>query len=564
MRAHGLSSNGLAQRTNPLTVEARLTRTTLTVALFLALGTATSAQATNFTVSSASDSGPGTLRQAVIDANAANGRANIHFDLPAGSTITLTSGQIALTAPDITMQGPGQNALTISGNHRSRIFDVEAGSLTLNDVTLRDGLAFGDATNVYDQFGGAIRVGPLPLATTAEEFFSVSLDAAQRETQAQGINQPRAARRANLRALRLMQSRQHSNVRAAQNLTLDHVALLDNRADAPDLSCGGAVAVLGGANLVVRDSVVSGNSTAFAGGALCAIGANNIYGGFIGAGNFDITDSTFTGNHIDQNGARGGQGAVMLSYGPGGTIARSVLSSNVINDAPLDQDSEGVGGALALGLADLPISIVDSEISGNTIALRPGVFSEGAGVYCYGGATPLTITNTTISGNQSEYGAGIESACNLQLRNSTIAGNISPNTSGVGDAVEFVLASGIFNAASTVIYNPGANVDLVLFEGANELGTVSNSLIFAPDPGAPPLPADTIIGVDPLLAVLANNGGPTRTHALLPGSVAIDAGANPQGLAFDQRGAGFPRVFGAAPDIGAFEVGPRPVSHAGH
>jgi hypothetical protein len=111
-------------------------------------------------------------------------------------------------------------------------------------------------------------------------------------------------------------------------------------------------------------------------------------------------------------------------------FTRSVFSNNVINDSPPEQDfSEGKGGALELLLADgQPISIVSSEISGNTIVLRPGVFMEGAGIYYYG-TTPLTIINTTISGNQSESGAAIESSCNLQLVNSTISGNIAPKNS---------------------------------------------------------------------------------------------------------------------------------------
>ncbi|HEX3123163.1 MAG TPA: choice-of-anchor Q domain-containing protein, partial [Rhodanobacteraceae bacterium] len=64
----------------------------------------------------------------------------------------------------------------------------------------------------------------------------------------------------------------------------------------------------------------------------------------------------------------------------------------------------------------------------------------------------------------------------------------------------------------------------------------------------------------PLLLPLAANGGPTLTHGLAPGSPAVDAGNNSSALASDQRGAGFPRVLGAAADIGAFEgvVAPRP------
>jgi hypothetical protein len=70
--------------------------------------------------------------------------------------------------------------------------------------------------------------------------------------------------------------------------------------------------------------------------------------------------------------------------------------------------------------------------------------------------------------------------------------------------------------------------------------------------------AANVIGLDPRLGPLADNGGPTQTHALLAGSPALDHGSNPAGLAFDQRGAGFARVRGAAPDIGAFEAAPAP------
>ena len=61
----------------------------------------------------------------------------------------------------------------------------------------------------------------------------------------------------------------------------------------------------------------------------------------------------------------------------------------------------------------------------------------------------------------------------------------------------------------------------------------------------------SLIGVDPLLGPLADNGGETKTHALLPGSPAIDAGNDGTCLATDQRG--IPRPQGAACDIGAFE-----------
>ena len=63
-----------------------------------------------------------------------------------------------------------------------------------------------------------------------------------------------------------------------------------------------------------------------------------------------------------------------------------------------------------------------------------------------------------------------------------------------------------------------------------------------------------LLNVDPLLGPLADNGGPTLTVPLLPGSPAIDAGDNADAPEFDQRGRGFPRIVNGTIDIGAFEV----------
>ena len=80
--------------------------------------------------------------------------------------------------------------------------------------------------------------------------------------------------------------------------------------------------------------------------------------------------------------------------------------------------------------------------------------------------------------------------------------------------------------------------------GANNLVTAADATVA--------LPAQTL-HVHPLLLPLANNGGPTRTHALGVGSPALDTGNNVANLPTDQRGVAFPRVLGAAADIGAFE-----------
>ncbi|MBK6394445.1 MAG: IPTL-CTERM sorting domain-containing protein [Betaproteobacteria bacterium] len=122
--------------------------------------------------------------------------------------------------------------------------------------------------------------------------------------------------------------------------------------------------------------------------------------------------------------------------------------------------------------------------------------------------------------------------------------------------------------ASTIIGGNAAKYDAICL-GSCTIGG-SNNLVQTPDPGIT-LPGDTIAGQNPQLSPLANNGGrvagapghpvtgPVRTHRLYIGSPAIDTGANPEGFKYEQRGSGFPRVVGAAADIGATEGAiPRP------
>ena len=96
--------------------------------------------------------------------------------------------------------------------------------------------------------------------------------------------------------------------------------------------------------------------------------------------------------------------------------------------------------------------------------------------------------------------------------------------------------------------------------------TGDSSLVQVPGDGVT-LPSGTIVGQDPLLGPLANNGGPTagapgdagtaviKTMRPQDGSPVVDQGSNPDSLEFDQRGPGFPRALGSAPDIGAVEAG---------
>src|SRR5690606_6784360 len=132
--------------------------------------------------------------------------------------------------------------------------------------------------------------------------------------------------------------------------------------------------------------------------------------------------------------------------------------------------------------------------------------------------------------------------------NASAGGVVLSSESGV---VNMVVSSIIADNSA----GSGADVALAYFEtGAATVDGASN-LVGAAGVDVT-LPADTLLGASPGLLPLAVNGGPTRTHALVECSPAIDAGSNPSGRAWDQRGDPFVREFNGAADIGAFEWQP--------
>jgi hypothetical protein len=105
---------------------------------------ASTAQAATFTVDNVNDSGPGSLRQAIDDANAAPGADEITFSANVSGTIVLTTGQLPII-DSVVITGPGADAVTISGNDASRVFYLYNGNavidVTISGLTVRDGAA---------------------------------------------------------------------------------------------------------------------------------------------------------------------------------------------------------------------------------------------------------------------------------------------------------------------------------------------------------------------------------------------------------------------------------------
>ena len=220
------------------------------------------------------------------------------------------------------------------------------------------------------------------------------------------------------------------------------------------------------------------------------------------------------------------------------------------------------GGAVALEGADGTIK--DSTFSGN------GTAGAGGGIYFEGSNSLLRVINTTISGNNAAFGGGIGILTNigatteLEMTSSTIANN----SAGIHGGVD-VFAQNDPAAASIVRLRNSivANNTLPNFgTGTSNGGSasiVSLGYNLTDDTTTQYLdqPTDRI-DTDPLLRPLADNGGPTKTHALKPGSPALDSG--------DRSGSNLPtsavstrpydqpaltNIGGDGTDIGALEAG---------
>jgi hypothetical protein len=232
-----------------------------------------------------------------------------------------------------------------------------------------------------------------------------------------------------------------------------------------------------------------------------------------GAASFDYT--TISGNQAFANVAWRSAGGGVLSF-YGGALRQSTVSSN---------EAGGAGGVAFVGGHT---AISQSTVSGNSATYS----FIGAGAHVQG-AFPVLVENSTITGNvernpsNSRFGAG------LHLGDGTQATVISSIVAGnrLDDGTALLWLSDINGGAGTTLVG---DHNLLGWSGLNT-------------------PGDTLFTDDPKLGPLADNGGPTLTHALRPTSPAIEAGNNVTGVPVDQRGTGHARVIGASADIGAFE-----------
>ncbi len=282
------------------------------------------------------------------------------------------------------------------------------------------------------------------------------------------------------------------------SLVADHIVGANARTTVIQAEKSRVLLALSGASTVAGVTIRNGNgdstvSTGAGGGVFVAAEATLIF-----------SNSTISGNTATSGGGIAGSGGI-------GLIASTVAG----NQASAGRLTRGGGIAAAGALA-----MTNSTVSGNTAVDGTGSASTGGGVYAAAG---MLLTNVTIAGNSAAQGGGI-------YLNPTAAG--APPAQTWSDTLVGVNTGGGCGgpglATDTTHNNLGP--DQCLFSGTGD-----------------------VINANPGIGALGNNGGPTDTHALPPGTAAVDKGATC--ATTDQRG--FTRAGnGAACDIGAYEYRP--------
>jgi len=314
---------------------------------------------------------------------------------------------------------------------------------------------------------------------------------------------------------------------------------------------------------IARDAAATADFRVIRTDANLAIDNVNITGGLVsghGAGlyasgyaNIALSNSTISGNAVAAGPPYSG-GGISVTHGSV-TLDRCTVNDNTSN--------KNGGGIYAAFTGTIALS--GSTVSGNIAAV-------GGGIYNFLGA--VTLGGSTVSNNTgTDRIGGIYGYTSVALSNSTVAANTGDGVSSFGNhsidrgAPASVGGGNVSLQFSTISGNTGIGVQAggnAVFNGSilfgNSAGDLTTSITGAIgvnfyNPSIVPGRGSPFLDCDPLLAPLADNGGPTQTMALQAGSCAIDAAsAPPPTLPSDQRGAQFARKVGAGADIGAFEV----------
>ncbi len=302
------------------------------------------------------------------------------------------------------------------------------------------------------------------------------------------------------------------------------------------------------ATLDIATSVITDN-TAFRGGGLANMSQSVA----------TVSDSLIAGNHATV-GSEGlntsNRGGGILNWGADLTVTRSTISDNETRATHAVDPSSGGGGGIANQLGDL--TVVDTTVSGNEAICDqklpgdPSICGRGGGIVNAGGYA--WIINSTVSGNttallntaHSPYlgggggggfahmpqVAGVTVYCPVTVLDSvTITGNSADHGGGIdtqweswGDGIYDVAAWAVGDGyecpdlyvRNTIVAGNAATLTAGTEDSWGSYTSEGHNLVGDGTGGPADGPGD-IVTLDPRLAPLADNGGPTLTHALLAG-----------------------------------------------
>ncbi|MBI3866960.1 MAG: right-handed parallel beta-helix repeat-containing protein [Verrucomicrobia bacterium] len=424
---------------------------------------------TSMLVANANDSGPGSLRDRLA---AIPPGGTIRFAPDVLGTIVLISGELVLDK-GVSVIGPGPDRLAISGNNLSRVFNVATGTNLIAGLTLRDGLAPVTGPTLSSQGGCVRNQSTLVISNCA------LLNSAARG--GSGANGSAATAQFGGPG----GDAEGGAIYNADDLTLIHCMVADNRAESGGGGLGGSSGPTGGpggiAGRARGGAIRNVKDLHIVNSSIVRNRAQGAVGGFGGAGT-----------------ASGGSGA-LGGWAEGGAIYTSGSLEIFNSTLSLNSAHGGVGGG------------------GGSSGLSSGFGGVGGGAEAgavYGAGQQTLFVHATIAFNDVAGGNG------------GLKPGGPPSGAGTGEGGGLLTGESFF--LNTVVARNSAQFSPDIVGFVHSLG---HNIITSSDGEQSWLPTDRII--DPLLGELAENSGPTPSHALLSGSPALDGGADANAVLAD-------------------------------
>jgi len=425
--------------------------TRILAGIFAACSLYAQAGPSTFIVTTLADSGPGSLRQAIVIANAAAGPSRITFAGGLHGAIVLTSGELAV-AGSMEIDGPGAEVLSVSGNHGDRVFEIEStAKVSIQRLSIANGYAGGDV--VHPGLGGGIYVAGGALSL--------------------------------------------SGVTVANNRAIGTAQIVAGIPPGPTglgEGAGGGIYVAGG-TLTVSNSLLVNNQALGARGADGNAGGNGLGGGIFNQGGIaTVSSATFVNNQaVGGSGSAGGSGGSGsgggIYDGSGGlTLTAVVVAGNQAVGGGGGAGANG-GGGFGGGIANSgPSSFSGSWVlnnnaqGGNAGAGGTGGGGLGGGIFNgSGGAVTLQdgsllASNFALGGNcavpgcgtsapaGNAFGGGLYGATNSvsTIGVARIVGNRAIGTTGIGGGI-YALGTLTLSPAAIIVGNFASTADPNIF-----------------------------------------------------------------------------------------------------